>query len=70
MQEEINATYLPHGAPPYITYQNGGSCTYFTTGATTDGMFTLYQLGHGRQPSGPAPHFHRSLPLGGSRGAS
>ncbi len=58
---EITATYLPHGAPPDIAYANGGSCTYLATGATTDGKFGLYRWDMGAKPSGPAPHFHRSL---------
>lgn len=58
---EITATYLPHGAPPDISYANGGTCTYLATGATTGGKFGLYRWDMGAEPSGPAPHFHRSL---------
>jgi mannose-6-phosphate isomerase-like protein (cupin superfamily) len=34
---------------------------YLATGATTNGSFGLYRWEMGPQPSGPAPHFHRSI---------
>jgi mannose-6-phosphate isomerase-like protein (cupin superfamily) len=34
---------------------------YLATGQTTDGQFGLYRWEMGPSPSGPAPHFHRSI---------
>jgi mannose-6-phosphate isomerase-like protein (cupin superfamily) len=38
-----------------------GSCHYLATGAGTDGRFGLYRWDMGPQPSGPGPHFHRTM---------
>jgi hypothetical protein len=34
---------------------------YLATGATTGGDFGLYRWEMAGPPSGPAPHFHRSI---------
>ncbi|MEW2355076.1 cupin domain-containing protein [Spirillospora sp. NPDC029432] len=34
---------------------------YLRTGASTDGKFGLYRWDMGPRPSGPAPHFHRTI---------
>ena len=34
---------------------------YLATGATTDGRFGLYRWDFSAQPSGPSPHFHRTI---------
>ncbi|GAA2711186.1 cupin domain-containing protein [Micromonospora olivasterospora] len=58
---ETSATYRPADAGPELRYANGGSAHYLATGATTNGQFGLYRWDMGPTPSGPAPHFHRSI---------
>ncbi|MET7392956.1 cupin domain-containing protein [Dactylosporangium sp. NPDC005572] len=58
---EHSATYRPADAPPEWTYANGNTVHYLATGATTNGQFGLYRWEMGPQPSGPDPHFHRSI---------
>src|SRR5919112_5168840 len=36
-------------------------CSYLATGDTTHGMFGLYRWDFKGPPSGPDPHFHRSI---------
>jgi mannose-6-phosphate isomerase-like protein (cupin superfamily) len=36
-------------------------CHYLATGAGTKGRFGLYRWEMGPQPSGPGPHFHRTM---------
>jgi mannose-6-phosphate isomerase-like protein (cupin superfamily) len=38
-----------------------GSVDYLATGASTNGDYGLYRWNMGPDPSGPDPHFHRSL---------
>jgi mannose-6-phosphate isomerase-like protein (cupin superfamily) len=47
--------------PPDLVGATGGACEYLATGAQTDGDYGLYRWTMGPTPSGPAPHFHRSL---------
>ncbi|WP_432987569.1 cupin domain-containing protein [Dactylosporangium sp. CA-233914] len=58
---ELNATYRPAGTEPELTYANGNTVRYLATGASTRGQFGLYRWVVGPQPSGPDPHFHRSI---------
>ena len=59
---EINASYRPAAHPPELTYpKTGNTAHYLATGATTDGRFGLYRWVMGPEPSGPGPHFHRSI---------
>ncbi|MER5334555.1 cupin domain-containing protein [Micromonospora sp. NPDC002717] len=58
---EASATYRMADAAPELRYTNGGSAHYLATGATTNGQFGLYRWDMGPTPSGPAPHFHRSI---------
>jgi mannose-6-phosphate isomerase-like protein (cupin superfamily) len=58
---ELNATYRPAGTGPELVYPTGGSAHYLATGASTDGKFGLYRWEMGPDPSGPDPHFHRSI---------
>ncbi|MER7499694.1 cupin domain-containing protein [Nonomuraea pusilla] len=57
----VAATYRPAGHGPELTYANGNTVHYLATGATTDGQFGLYRWVMGPEPSGPSPHFHRSI---------
>lgn len=58
---EASATYRPVSTAPDITYASGGTADYLATGATTEGLFGLYRWNMGPEPSGPAPHFHRTM---------
>jgi mannose-6-phosphate isomerase-like protein (cupin superfamily) len=39
----------------------GGFAHYLATGASTSGRFGLYRWDMGADPTGPAPHFHRTM---------
>jgi mannose-6-phosphate isomerase-like protein (cupin superfamily) len=58
---EQTATYRPEATKPDWTYANGNTVHYLATGATTNGQFGLYRWEMGPEPSGPDPHFHRSI---------
>ncbi|MEV0154277.1 cupin domain-containing protein [Micromonospora sp. NPDC050686] len=58
---ETNATYRPADTEPELRHANEGGAHYLATGATTNGQFGLYRWDMGPTPSGPAPHFHRSI---------
>ncbi|GGM37690.1 cupin domain-containing protein [Dactylosporangium sucinum] len=58
---QISATYRPVDGSPELTYPNGNTVHYLATGATTNGQFGLYRWEMGPTPSGPDPHFHRSI---------
>lgn len=58
---EISATRRPADHEPDLIYANGNTVQYLATGASTKGKFGLYRWDMGHQPSGPGPHFHRSI---------
>ena len=58
---EATATVRRTTAPADITYANGTTADYLATGASTDGLFGLYRWNMTAEPSGPGPHFHRTL---------
>lgn len=58
---EASATFRAAGAPPDLLYASGGTCDYLATGASTGGLFGLYRWNMTAEPSGPGPHFHRTL---------
>ena len=58
---EASATYRPTDHQPELTYPNGNTAHYLATGASTGGLFGLYRWEMGPEPSGPGPHFHRSI---------
>ena len=58
---ERSATYRPAGQTPDLVYDNGGAVHYLAMGSSTDGLFGLYRWEMGLEPSGPGPHFHRSI---------
>ena len=59
---EISATFRPDGHEPELVYPKPGNhAHYLATGATTNGQFGLYRWEMGPEPSGPDPHFHRSI---------
>jgi mannose-6-phosphate isomerase-like protein (cupin superfamily) len=58
---EATATYRPAGREPELAYAIGTRVHYLATGAATNGQFGLYRWDMGPEPSGPDPHFHRSI---------
>jgi mannose-6-phosphate isomerase-like protein (cupin superfamily) len=58
---EPTATYRPAGHDPELVYAAGTRVHYLATGASTNGQFGLYRWDMTGRPSGPPPHFHRSI---------
>jgi mannose-6-phosphate isomerase-like protein (cupin superfamily) len=58
---EVTATFRPCGHEPDVTYPGGNTVHYLATGVSTHGQFGLYRWQMGPEPSGPGPHFHRSI---------
>ena len=57
---EASATIRRADHPPELATATGFS-SYLATGATTNGEFGLYRWDMGPEPSGPGPHFHRTM---------
>ncbi len=57
---EISALFRPAGQEPELTMR-AGTASYLATGASTHGQFGLYRWDMAGPPSGPDPHFHRSI---------
>lgn len=58
---EISAVFRPDDTPPDLTQRGGGSADYLATGASTNGHFGLYRWNMAEAPSGPKPHFHKTI---------
>jgi mannose-6-phosphate isomerase-like protein (cupin superfamily) len=58
---KVSATFRPADADADIAYASGGTAHYLATGATTGGKFGLYRWNMSAQPTGPGPHFHRTM---------
>jgi quercetin dioxygenase-like cupin family protein len=56
-----NATFRPSDHTPDLTYPSGGTAHYLATGRSTNGRFGLYRWDMAAAPSGPKPHFHRTI---------
>jgi len=61
LEGEISATHRVADHEPELTYPTGNTVHYLATGASTNGQFGLYRWDMGPEPSGPGPHFHRSI---------
>lgn len=57
----ISATVRPADTEPDLVYPNGNRVHYLATGRGTGGLFGLYRWEFAGPPSGPGPHFHRTL---------
>jgi mannose-6-phosphate isomerase-like protein (cupin superfamily) len=59
---EASATFRPVSAGPDIVYPSGNAAAhYLAKGTLTSGRFGLYRWDMPGPPSGPGPHFHRSI---------
>jgi len=59
---EPSASLRPADHSPELANEAAGSSVhYLATGALTDGDFGLYRWNMGPKPSGPSPHFHRTM---------
>jgi mannose-6-phosphate isomerase-like protein (cupin superfamily) len=57
---EVSAWLRRAGQAPELD-TGTGSASYLATGAATHGQFGLTRWDMGPEPSGPAPHFHRTM---------
>jgi mannose-6-phosphate isomerase-like protein (cupin superfamily) len=57
---EISAVYRRSDAEPELV-RPPVTAAYLATGASTNSQFGLYRWTMGPQPSGPSPHFHRTI---------
>jgi mannose-6-phosphate isomerase-like protein (cupin superfamily) len=57
----VNARLRPADREPELKYPSGGTANYLATGASTGGLFGLYRWEMAAVPSGPEPHFHRTI---------
>jgi mannose-6-phosphate isomerase-like protein (cupin superfamily) len=53
--------FRPDGHAPEISKPGGTTTHYLATGQSTGGEFGLYRWEMGPTPSGPDPHFHRTI---------
>ncbi|TFV86853.1 cupin domain-containing protein [Blastococcus sp. CT_GayMR16] len=58
---EVTAWVRRSDAAPELPMGGGSAAHYLATGRTTGGAFGLYRWDMGPTPSGPSPHFHRSI---------
>jgi mannose-6-phosphate isomerase-like protein (cupin superfamily) len=58
---EVSATYRPVGAAPDLVYPGGTRVHYLASSVSSHGLFGLYRWEMGVEPSGPGPHFHRTI---------
>jgi quercetin dioxygenase-like cupin family protein len=57
----INASFRATDQSPELVYPSGGQVRYLATGASTGGEFGLYRWEMAAAPSGPEPHFHKTI---------
>ena len=57
---ELTATFRRADDPAELRTTTG-FCHYLATGKSTSGQFGLYRWDMGPEPSGPGPHFHRTM---------
>ncbi|MEV0384261.1 cupin domain-containing protein [Nonomuraea sp. NPDC050643] len=59
---EHSGTFHLTGQAPDLAIGSGGTDVhYLATGGSTSGAFGLYRWEMGPRPSGPGPHFHRTM---------
>ncbi len=60
-QPEVSAVLRRADHQPELDLGGGAAAHYLATGASTGGDFGLYRWDMGAEPSGPGPHFHRTM---------
>lgn len=58
---EVSARFRSADEPAELSFLFGTRVSYLATGASTEGQFGLYRWDFSDQPSGPPPHFHRTI---------
>lgn len=59
---ENSSSFRLAGTPPDLTIGQGGTeVHYLVDSVSAEGRFGLYRLDMGPLPSGPGPHFHRTM---------
>jgi len=58
---EISGTFRPAAEGPDLTIGSSSVVRYLATGDSTHGDFGLYRWDFGPNPSGPRPHFHKTM---------
>ncbi|SEF56527.1 Cupin domain protein [Nonomuraea solani] len=59
---EHSGTFHLTGREPDLSIGKGGTNVhYLATGGSTNGAYGLYRYEMGPKPSGPGPHFHRTM---------
>ncbi len=58
---EATATFRSAASEPDLVYPNGTRVHYLANAASTKGLFGLYVWQMDAVPSGPRPHFHRTI---------
>lgn len=58
---DVRARLRRDGHEPEVSSPSGTRTHYLATGASTDGEFGLYRWEMGPKPSGPDPHFHKTI---------
>lgn len=58
---EVSAWVTPGDREPDLVYPNGNRVQYVARGEATGGLFGLYRWSFAGPPSGPGPHFHRTM---------
>lgn len=58
---EVSAAFRPAHQAPELSTPSGNATHYLVTGASSEGRFGLYRWDMGPAPSGPGPHFHRTI---------
>jgi len=57
----VSARLRRNGTVPELASPSGNRTHYLATGASTGGQFGLYRWEMGPTPSGPDPHFHKTI---------
>jgi mannose-6-phosphate isomerase-like protein (cupin superfamily) len=58
---EVSATYRPADAERELTSPGGGGTAYLAPATLTNGDYGLFRWDMAPAPSGPGPHFHRTM---------
>ncbi|MGV1080562.1 MAG: cupin domain-containing protein [Candidatus Nanopelagicales bacterium] len=60
-QGQVGGYLRRAGQPAELDTPGGGAAHFLATTVTTSGEYGLYRWDMGADPTGPAPHFHRTI---------